>query len=452
MRQRFFGLGILFAESFWIAALVIAFWHHSPPIRDRWVWLLVFAAPIYALKALFFKKNWPWTPFDGLFIAFLIIAILNWQFAPYQRADFWVLISRPLMGMFIVWHFVGVARLIGSLKPLLFLTILLTTTIALLALTATQWHVKSVALEPIIRLLPTIPYRDYLPDAMLSFNPNEIAGALAWLCPLSLGLVFYPWGKMARGLSALGGGLALLALFLGQSRFALGGVLLAWCVGAWLLPQQTRTRALLLAVGVGFIALEGAILFNRLPFNLADSDFIGAQNFQQSSDGLSNRDETTFSTRFQIWESGLKMLRDYPLTGVGMSLFRSVARREPYIIPHYAQTNTSPPHAHNEWIDMGAEMGLLGLGVFIGWHLVAAYLLWQGGRSEPREARVICICVALGLMAHALFGIGDAIRIWDRFGFLFWWLLGLAAAQWTLYARPAATSTLQNPNNLKPND
>ncbi len=431
-------------------ALIVAFWHHSPPIRDRWVWLLLLAIPIYSAKALFFRRLWPRTPFDAAFVAFFLAMLFNWAYAPNQRAEFWVLVCRPLMGMFLVWHFASFARAWRTLQPLLIVSIIITFIVALLALTATQWHVKSVALEPLIHLLPRLPYGDILPDAALSFNPNEIGGALAWVCPLALGLVFYPWGRVWRAYALGAGVLALLALVLGQSRFALGGVLLSSLLGAWLLPQTRRARAVLLAASGALILVQALVLFNVFPVNIADSQLIGASALrgEDIEGGLTSRDETTFATRFQIWESGLKMLRDYPLTGVGMSLFRSVVRREPYIIPHYAQSNTAPPHAHNEWVDISADMGLPGLFIYALWHGIAAWALWRGWRSDERAARVLSLSVALGLLAHMIFGLGDAIRLWDRFAFLFWWLLGLAAAQGVLYGGAA----LQTPNKLRHND
>ena len=45
-----------------------------------------------------------------------------------------------------------------------------------------------------------------------------------------------------------------------------------------------------------------------------------------------------------------------------------------------------------------------------------------------------------GLLAHAVYGMADAITLWDRFAFVFWIMLGLLAAQYWLVQANASVS------------
>jgi hypothetical protein len=44
------------------------------------------------------------------------------------------------------------------------------------------------------------------------------------------------------------------------------------------------------------------------------------------------------------------------------------------------------------------------------------------------------LAAATGLLAHAVYGVGDAITLWDRFIFVFWWIMGLVGAVYAVYA------------------
>lgn len=71
--------------------------------------------------------------------------------------------------------------------------------------------------------------------------------------------------------------------------------------------------------------------------------------------------------RLYIWESAINMIRDYPLTGVGFDQFRVIYNTE-YINPLSPERNH--PHAHNSFLMVGAESGVLALLAFI-------YLIYQ---------------------------------------------------------------------------
>ncbi|MGM0378130.1 MAG: O-antigen ligase family protein [Bacillota bacterium] len=63
--------------------------------------------------------------------------------------------------------------------------------------------------------------------------------------------------------------------------------------------------------------------------------------------------------RMQIWEKSLEIIKDFPLTGVGLGYksFREISLK--YIYEY------DPFHAHNTYIELAIEIGLIGLALFI---------------------------------------------------------------------------------------
>ena len=88
-----------------------------------------------------------------------------------------------------IWHFVEHVRQHQHLRYLIAVTVILTSLIGFVALIASQWTVsaKSDDFSFFINLLPQLNHKEILPDMQLSFNPNEVAGALAYCCPFLLG-------------------------------------------------------------------------------------------------------------------------------------------------------------------------------------------------------------------------------------------------------------------------
>ena len=414
-------------EPIIIVLTVAAFWHHSPPIRDNWVWLLGLALPIFGLRLVLYQRLWTRSPLDILLVLFVLLTAFNYESAPYSRRDYLVLVCRPLLGIWIYLYMLEHVRQWKTQKALLYATIGMSLVLALLALTASQWqYSKLVPLDDLARALPAVDYDTLLPTFWFSFNPNEIAGALSYMTPVMAGLAIAPvrhsdraWQSM-RLLAGVAFVLLFVAVFLGQSRFAIAGTLGALIVIIWLLIPHSLWRYLALGAVACVILLQAALLFNWL-------------DTSNSGNGLSNRDERTFSTRLDLWQRGFQMMLDYPLTGAGMSMYRTAVQEERYSIPYYEDRRFPPPHAHNEWAQIAADLGLPGLLIFLGWQAVTAYMLIIGWLKGRPALCVVAVAVAGGLLAHGFYALGDAVTLWDRYSFIFWWLLGLAGSQYLLH-------------------
>jgi hypothetical protein len=409
---------LLALEAVVLLVITFHFWYPAPP-RDQFLWLLVMLLPIYAAHLLLYRRFGTGTLLDGLFIGLIALCLVNVTQAPYTRG--YVMLGRPLHGMALVVFCAEYARVFRKVDVLVAATTGFSLLVGVMSLVSTQWVSKSDELDFITKSLPTI---DLLPGAFTTFNPNEIGGALAYLCPLLAGIALYRWRE---GLPRIGVTLAFALMFagmlLGQSRLAIGGVLVMLLILPFLLIPTPKWRWLVVGGVLIVSALEMALVFNLFPRAAVIS------GGQASGEGLSQRDENSIEQRLALWGSGLAIIRDYPWTGVGMAMYRDWRVRERYPGPRLMQ---SPPHAHNEWIQVGTDLGVPGLTVYAAWHVVIASMLWHSWRRGDGWTRALVAAIAGGLLAHMVYGIGDAITLWDRFAFVHFWLLGLAVATYIM--------------------
>lgn len=407
---------ILRCEFYLIAIALVIFWFPD----QRRIWALLIFVPIFAARFVLYRRLWKSTPLDLLFAAFLVLCAVNSFISPYSfiAPDLggWVMLGRPLMGMLIAFCLVDRAYRLGSMNSILLPTLLLGLLLAILALVSSQWTEKSTSLMFIINLLPKLRN---VPQ--IGFNVNEISGAMAYMTPLIAGIAAYSWTvpatrfytQVRRVLASSVFVLLWLATFLGQSRFAIAGILPVLLAISFVIVPRGRVWA------VGFVFLFAGLQLLILG---------GVSN--PEAEALAERDQDSISSRLLIWESGIKILLDYPLTGTGMNTFRTGPVRALYPVPGY-ETRILP-HVHNEWLQIATDLGIPGLIVVGLWFITLGRMVYTTWRHGNHEARAIVFSAACGIIAHAFYGLGDAITLWDRFAFMFWWVVGIIAAQYTL--------------------
>jgi O-antigen ligase len=422
-RIRALARWLLRLEPLVLAVTLLAFWHHAPPIRDQYTWLLLLA-PLFAGLRLVAQGRLLTPSWLALTAgAFVLLSLWNWTAAPLRREDYWVVMSRPLVGMWLALYLVEVARDRRDLSRPAAALLLLGLAVGLLGLLAVQWTEKSALFADLLASLPQLDRSAFLPDMLLSFNVNEIAGMIAWLLPFTLGLVAYRWppwrvtGALLP-LTLVTAGLLAAALLLGQSRMAIAGVLAVLPLLIWGLVPRGPWRWRALGLVALLILLEGAIVL--APRFLPPDSHVDIT-------ATDDRDENSVVSRAQIWRSSLAMMRDQPATGVGMAMFRAAVRNEPYIVPYFRDRTWGPPHAHNETLQAGADLGIGGMALYAVLLIGALLSCLRGWYRGDPTARVLALAVATGLLAHAIYGLADAIPWWDRGAFIGWALIGLAA-------------------------
>jgi O-antigen ligase len=237
------------------------------------------------------------------------------------------------------------------------------------------------------------------------------AGYLNMVFPLTFGLLLFGSSKSpVRGSRY---GLQKRRLLLGlASLLMLIALVFTYTRGAWI-----GFLAGLIFIGVLrsrktlFISLGAIILIVVTP-----------AIFPHSS--VSRRAASIFNPastdRLSMWKSSLKIVKDYPLTGVGWKGFRK-------IYPEYISPGTyRSPHAHNNFLNVAVESGMLGLGIFL-WLLI---IILKSGvtifkRVEDGYFKGISLGFLGGFMAFIVGGLTEYNFGHSQVAMLFYFLLGM---------------------------
>jgi O-antigen ligase len=131
------------------------------------------------------------------------------------------------------------------------------------------------------------------------------------------------------------------------------------------------------------------------------------------------RQEGTFGVRVELWRVAMKMIEDRPLTGVGPGNFSLAFAR-------YARGEmmTKNLDAHNTYLSVASQMGLVGLGLFllIEVHaLVQAFRASRAGRESGLRdlelfALVLMICLVLAMTGSLVSSVESNKSLWIFFG------------------------------------
>lgn len=138
----------------------------------------------------------------------------------------------------------------------------------------------------------------------------------------------------------------------------------------------------------------------------------------------------TVNHRYFIWEVTWDMIRTRPLVGLGYGAyqqrfvaFRDARRDEAHFQSLvWTQQEEDTPYAHNEYLHLWAESGLLGLGAFLTLiALVARDALGQAWRSASPHMWA-ALGMASAMLVHSL--VSYPLRL-PLNGMIFWLLLGI---------------------------
>jgi O-antigen ligase len=240
-------------------------------------------------------------------------------------------------------------------------------------------------------------------------SPNNAALMLERALPFALALML--WLKPRR-LKITAGLLALLYL---------GTILLTQSAGALLLgvPAACAVVALLYFGRRGLLVVGGIGALAASLFAVLSS----SERFSRILTG-----EGTSFLRVRVWQSGLDMLRDRPLTGIGLDQFLYLYRGR-YIQPDaWQEPNLS--HPHNLLLDLWLRLGLGGVAFGIAAGIVCvvtglrAFRYWAGRASLNAALAAGALGLLAGLAAHGL--VDNSIFVIDL-AFIFSFTLGVLA-------------------------
>jgi O-antigen ligase len=187
-------------------------------------------------------------------------------------------------------------------------------------------------------------------------QPNPFAGYLATMLPLAACMVLCKANPLGFRWLALGAsGLLVVGIGLSQSRGAwLGVAMAALCL---LLGWGAATRRLLIPVVLGSAAALALALSGLLPASILDRlsqtvEYFGVFDVRTVE---VTSDNWAVVERMAHWQAGWYMFLDHPWLGVGAGNYAQA-------YPDYFVGMWREPlgHAHNYYLNMLAELGVVG--------------------------------------------------------------------------------------------
>ena len=255
---------------------------------------------------------------------------------------------------------------------------------------------------------------------------NRFAQVLLVLVPLGIGRIKDAKGLRRRLLAAGATGSILIAIVLTYSRG--GAIAVAAIVLAAVLLHFVRWRTLL---AVALITVAASILLAPTFVGRVLSIGNAAELFSDSGDEA----EGAIVGRATSNLAAFNVLLDHPIIGVGPGLYG------PYYSVEYANRLglrhfDEPRRAHNLFLEVGAETGVLGLAVFIAILFAITVPLWRLRREWAtlnQEHANLATALLLALIGYVTAGLFLHLA-YERY---LWIIVALAAsAAWILTPHP----------------
>ena len=323
--------------------LYVVRWHAGPlptTLLENLVWLTVL---LYLITLWRHHEPLPKrTPYDIPILVFLVAGAIGIFVAPDHRAALGVYRAFLLEPIAIFYVAVALLRSAADLRPLLLAGAVSASLFSLAVIVTFAGVLIGGHLHP-----------NNAPG-VFGINPNAVALYLEPIAGVALGFVLFADSQKSRWIAAAVLAFVLPALACTLSR----GTLLAGAVLALVAVLSVSDRRLRLG-------LLGAAIVSGLA--LSQVPFVAARLAHQL-----DPQHSTFGLREAIWSVTLRMLRDHPVFGAGISGYQTVMK-------HYRTPNLHPePYAHNIFLTTWSEVGLVGLAAFA---VILFGLLWRAARN-----------------------------------------------------------------------
>ncbi len=246
-----------------------------------------------------------------------------------------------------------------------------------------------------------------MPGRVESFfdNPNTFAEVLILLLPLVLALVLcsrHRLGKLAAcGILAVG--VAALGMTYSRASWVGGACAMVVMVFLWR-PRLIPLFAVLCCLAIPFLP---ETIWHRILT-------------------IANPADSSTASRIPLYQASLEVIQRSPVSGAGLG----TAATQAYIKNFNLYHGEAPfVHAHNFYLEVWIEAGILGLVGFVGgmlWNIKrAAHTVRHCGTST---ARTITCAAAAALCGAMVCGLADYLWNYPRVMCIFWFVFAVALA------------------------
>jgi len=234
-------------------------------------------------------------------------------------------------------------------------------------------------------------------------NPNVLGEYLLLVIPLCAGMIYASKTFFAKFYYLIVLSASILCMVFTQSRGCWVGLMLIAFIFAILVDKRLLTL--------------GVLAVFTLPFVLPTSIITRFTS-------IGNINDSSTSYRVYIWLGTLNMLKDFGLYGIGLG---SDAYNKIY--PFYSYSSILAPHAHNIYLQLLCETGIIGFFVFISSMIISIKKTFLGYLSDKNGlCGIICAAVIAGILGFLLQGAFDYVWYNYRVFLIFWMTLAIGIA------------------------
>ncbi|HTZ11123.1 MAG TPA: O-antigen ligase family protein [Candidatus Margulisiibacteriota bacterium] len=385
--------------AYWAIVLVPFSITIAPGLANSFIWVMVF---FFLIKKILKKENiFIHTPLNLPFLLFFTAALLSFK----NTIDY----GDSFRGLLKIFQnavvFLVCAQEIKDKKHIFRIFLGITFAAAFASFDA-GWQLATGADFVWGRELKTAIG---LTRATAAFpNPNVFGVYISATAPIILGMALYYFkGKAKIWMLAF----SVLVSFGVISTFSRGTGLAFYC--AILLISIARKNK--------FISASLILLLLIYPFIMPQKirDWAKKINYNPVVFMLN-------SDRISIYRNSFNMIKQHPILGLGVNTY--CRNYSTYKLPEAAGAETAEHmYAHNNFLQMAADLGLLGLVAF-------CFLLFRLFRYSARNysllndnyLKVLSLCVGAALMAFLINGLTETSLYYSRVAMIFWYLVGLS--------------------------
>ncbi len=236
-------------------------------------------------------------------------------------------------------------------------------------------------------------------------NPNVLGEYILLVLPAAVGMMW------------TGKGIWQKLTYAGIAAVLFGALILTFSRGCWI--GLLLAAAIFITFAAGKLWGLGLLVLPLLPALLPESII---NRFASIGD---MKDSST-SYRVYIWMGTLAMVRDFWIFGIGMG-----AEAFGAVYPFYSYNGIVAPHAHNLFLQILVESGIVGIGVFglillLFFKRMMTGYQWGGGKGAELSTWVVAL--SAGVSGFLLQGMFDNCFYNYRVMLIFWMVLGMAMA------------------------
>ncbi len=377
---------------------------------------IALAGPIITYLFIKEKKiifNFPKTGI--LIFLFILLGSISalWAYNPYKTHNLAVMIAPGILA------YASVQLIMLGYKELrvIFLSIALTSTI-----------VSGYGVLQVAGVFPMPPDQYGNPDPITTFGLSNFAVEYLLLTfPLTLTLSLFERNPILKVILLISAIITFIYIVASENRAGWVGTIVALLtLGFILVLHITREVTFKKISKYVFGIVGGTAVFLTLFFTFTEP---GERILKRFKSFVWVGPRSSVSTRLLAWSAGMDMIKENPVVGVGAGNYEIFSwKYAPRLLDEMTmETNTRVDKAHNEYIQIFADLGIVGFSIFLAIILTIFKIyidIFREGKRK-REIFIISTGVFLGIYATLAGASFNFSLQWPGSVSFFWFYVGL---------------------------